>query len=99
VNEDDPDLEFSPLGGLVTRDDRTVQVHIFRIAGRTTGWALEVVDVDDVSTTWDRLFATEREAYAEFSRVLEEDGIAAFLGDSGLGDSRLGDSGRKRSDA
>lgn len=88
MDDDDPDLEFSPLGGLVTRDERTVQVHIFRIAGRTDGWALEVVDVDDVSTTWDTLFATEREAYEEFSRVLGEDGIDAFLGDGAKGASR-----------
>jgi hypothetical protein len=82
MDEDDPDLEFSPLGGLVTRDERTIQVHIYRIAGQTAGWALEVVDVDDVSTTWDTFFATERDAYAEFSRVLEEDGIGAFLGET-----------------
>ncbi|GGD40829.1 hypothetical protein [Aureimonas glaciei] len=81
---DDPDLEFSPLGGLVTRDDRTVQVHIYRIVGSDHGWALEVVDVDDVSTAWDELFATEREAYEEFSRVLDENGIAVFLGDEEL---------------
>jgi hypothetical protein len=87
MDENDPDLEFSPLGGLVTRDERTVQVHIYRIAGRATGWALEVVDVDDVSTTWDTLFATEREAYTEFSRVLEEDGIGAFLGETAGGRS------------
>lgn len=81
---DDPDLEFSPLGGLVTRDDRTVQVHIYRVVGSKRGWALEVVDVDDISTLWDELFATEREAYEEFSRVLDEDGIEAFLGEGKL---------------
>ena len=81
---EDPELEFSPLGGHVTRDDRTVQVHIYRIVGSGDGWALEVVNVDDVSTTWDELFATEREAYGEFSRVLDEDGIETFLGDAEL---------------
>ena len=84
VTDDDPDLEFSSLGGHVTRDDRTVQVHIYRVVGSELGWALEVVDVDDVSTTWDELFPTEREAYEEFTRALDEDGIAAFLGDGKL---------------
>lgn len=57
VTVEDPDLEFSHLGGLVTRDDRTVQVHIYRIIGSGDGWALKVVDVDDVPTTWEsRLF-------------------------------------------
>ncbi|MBC8131286.1 MAG: hypothetical protein H7Y08_13300 [Rhizobiaceae bacterium] len=81
MTDDDVELEFSELGGLVTRDDRTVQVHIYRVVGSDKGWALEVVDVDDNSTTWDELFSTERDAYEEFSRILEEDGIAAFLDD------------------
>ena len=81
---DDPDLEFSPLSGLVTRDDRTVQVHIYRVVGSKRGWALEVFDVDDISTLWDELFTTEREAYEEFSRVLDEDGIEAFIGEGKL---------------
>lgn len=77
----DPDLEFSPLGGLVMRDGRTVQVHIYRIVGSDHGWALEVVDVDDNATTWDALFPTERAAYEAFTEVLGENGIEAFLGE------------------
>jgi hypothetical protein len=88
VTVEDPELEFSSLGGHVTRDDRTVQVHIYRVAGSELGWALEVVDVNNVSTTWDELFATEREAYEEFIRVLDEDGIEAFLGDEEGGETQ-----------
>lgn len=76
----EPDLEFSALGGLITRDERTVQVIIFRIAGSGHGWAMEVVDINNTTTSWDTLFATEREAYEEFNLVLDEKGIAVFLG-------------------
>lgn len=76
----EPDIEFSPLGGLVTRDERTVQVMIFRIAGSDRGWAMEVVDINNTTTSWDTLFATERAAYEEFNLVLGEKGISVFLG-------------------
>ena len=46
----EPDIEFSPLGGLVTRDERTVQLMIFRIAGSDRGWAMEVVDINNTTT-------------------------------------------------
>ena len=78
---DDPELEFSPLGGHVTRDGITVQVLIYRIAGSDDGWALEVEDDEGTSTTWDETFPTEAEALAEFNRIVEESGMLSFLAD------------------
>lgn len=75
---DDPELEHSPLSGSVTRDGITVRVEIYRLAGSTEGWALEVIDQEDASTVWEDLFATDKDAYAEFYRALEEEGIRSF---------------------
>jgi hypothetical protein len=76
--DDDPEIERSALSGTVTRDGVSVQVEIYRLAGSTEGWSLEVVDEEDASTVWDDLFATDQEAYAEFYRTLELEGIRSF---------------------
>lgn len=81
VIEDDPDIENSPLSGRVTRDGVTVDLQIYRIAGTNEGWTLEVVDEQQASTVWEDVFATDRDAYAEFSRTLETDGIRSFSED------------------
>jgi hypothetical protein len=66
---DDPEIERSPLCTSVTRDGATVRVEIYRLVGSGEGWSLEAVDKDDVSTVWDDLFATDQDAYSEFSRL------------------------------
>ena len=70
TNEDNPQIESSPLCTSVTRDGITVRVEIYRIAGSGDGWSLEVVDQDCGSTVWSDLFATDRDAYAEFTPKL-----------------------------
>jgi hypothetical protein len=80
TNEDDPQIESSPLCTSVTRDGITVRVEIYRIAGSGEGWSLEVVDQDGGSTVWSDLFATDRDAYAEFTQTLEMEGIRSFAG-------------------
>lgn len=77
-NDNDVELEYSPLCGEVTRDGLTVRVQIYRISGRSEGWSLEVVDHEGGSTVWSDLFATDREAYAEFYKTLETEGIQSF---------------------
>jgi len=77
--DDDPDIERSPLCETVTRDGVTAQVEIYRIAGSTEGWSLEVIDEENASTVWDDLFATDQEAYAEFYRTLELEGIRSLV--------------------
>lgn len=79
VTQDVPELEFSPLGGVVTEDDITVQVHIYRIVGSTDGWALEVVDHEGGSTTWEELFPTAEEAHRQFMLTKQFDGIRSFV--------------------
>jgi hypothetical protein len=76
--EDDPELEFSPLCADVARDGITVRVEIYRMAGTGEGWSMEVVDQEGASTVWEELFTTDQEAYAEFARTLEQEGIHSF---------------------
>ena len=78
MTDDDPEIEFSPLCGSVTRDGITIQVQIYRVAGSPEGWSLEVIDQEDASTVWDDFFASDEEAYAEFYRTLEAEGIRSF---------------------
>jgi RPA family protein len=78
TNEDDPQIEASPLCTSVTREGITVRV--YRIAESGEGWSLEVVDPDGGSIVWSDLFATDRDAYAEFTQTLEAEGIRSFAG-------------------
>jgi hypothetical protein len=78
-DDDDPEIEYSPLCKEVTQDGLIVRVQIYRLKTGRDGWSLEVVDHEDASTVWDDLFATDHEAFAEFSRALEDDGIQSFL--------------------
>ena len=77
-NDNEIQIEYSPLCGDVTRDGMTVRLQIYRIAGRSEGWSLEVVDHKGTSTVWDDLFATEQDAYAAFIKTLATDGIHSF---------------------
>ena len=78
MEDKDPELEDSPLYRSVTRDGITVRVGIYRLAGSGEGWSLEVIDQDGGSTVWDELFPNDQDAYAEFSRTLEAEGIRSF---------------------
>ncbi|MCB8837025.1 hypothetical protein [Aurantimonas sp. VKM B-3413] len=77
--EDDPEIEFSPYSGLVTDHGLTVTVNIFRFADSGDGWILEVVDSANTSTVWEDEFATDEEAFAEFKRAVEAEGILEFI--------------------
>ena len=76
--DEDPELEQSPLSGDVTRDGITVRVEIYRLADTDDAWFLEIVDHDGASTVWEEQFVTDIEAYAEFRRALESEGIRSF---------------------
>jgi hypothetical protein len=78
IDDSDPDLECSPLCGDVTRNGITVRVEIYRLAGSNEGWSLEVVDQKGGSTVWSELFAKDTDAYEEFYRTLETEGIRSF---------------------
>ena len=80
--DEDPEIEESPLSGTVTRDGITVRVEIYRLVEGDESWTLEVIDHEGASTVWDDRFATDKDAYAEFYRTLEAEGIRSFLDDS-----------------
>jgi hypothetical protein len=75
----DRKIEFSPLGGHVTRDGCTVQVHIYRFAESDDDWTLEVVDHEDGHTVWEDTFSDDQTAYEAFEYALNEDGIRSFV--------------------
>jgi hypothetical protein len=56
MNDNDPEIESSPLRGSVTRDDIAAQVKTYRLAGNEGGWSLEVVNQEGTSTVWHDLF-------------------------------------------
>lgn len=80
-DDDDIELEYSPLTGDVTRDGVTLSVLIYRIKGSNDGWSLEVVDETRGSTVWEETFEVPSDAYREFYKTLEDEGPAAFLPD------------------
>jgi hypothetical protein len=77
--EDDPEIEESPLSGIVSREGVSVRVEIYRLVEGDRSWTLEVIDPEGGSTVWDDRFATDQDAYDEFYRTLEVDGIRSFL--------------------
>jgi hypothetical protein len=79
--DEDPEIEESPLSGTVNREGLIVRVEIYRLVEGDESWTLEVIDHEGTSTVWDGRFATDKEAYDEFYRVLETDGIRSFLED------------------
>ena len=79
TNDNNPEIENSPLSGPVTHNGITVSVEIYRIRNSTDGWSLEVVDADRTSTVWDETFPTDQDAYQEFQRGLEAEGLPGLL--------------------
>jgi hypothetical protein len=65
-------------GGYVTRDDVTIHRRNLSIGRSKRGWSLEVVDQEGGSTVWNETFSSDTEAYAEFHRTLEKEGIRSF---------------------
>lgn len=79
MTDEDPQIELSPLSRTITSDGFTVDVLIYRLAGDSFGWTLEVVDQEHASTVWDDVFATDQAAFAEFNEVLQTEGIRSFF--------------------
>lgn len=76
----DPEIQISSLSREFTDKGITVQVDIYRLAGSNDPWILEVIDAEENSLMWEDPFATEAEAWTEFLRAVEEDGIAMLIG-------------------
>ena len=67
----------SSLSGIFIKGDVAVHVNIIR-ADKEIEWILQVVNSDGMSTVWDVPFDNDADAYAEFERVVAEEGMEAF---------------------
>ena len=76
--ERDPNLITSGLSCFFTKDGVMVEVNIFRLEHETL-WTLEVVNAQGTSTVWDDQFLSDEQAYAEFERTVEGEGMKAFF--------------------
>lgn len=72
------ELIYSKHCQSVTRNGKTVRVEIY--SSGKNDWLLEVMDEDNNSTVWDDPFPTDDEAFQEFQRTLEEEGIESLIG-------------------
>ena len=75
---EESDLIYSKHCQTVSRNGKTVEVEIY--SSGKNDWILEVVDEENNSTVWDDPFLTEDEAFQEFQRTLEEEGIESMIG-------------------
>lgn len=82
---EDAKIETSPLSGLLTVDGVTVNVQIYRVADSNNRWMLQVIDEQNTSKVWDDTFASDRDAYAEFYRTHENDGVNSLVESPTLG--------------
>lgn len=73
-----PNIVHSGLSGVISKDDVTVEVCIYRLESDPS-WSLEVVNSAGTSIVWDELFATDEDAFAEFQRTVDEEGMRSFL--------------------
>lgn len=83
-HHNDPKIIMSPLcKRAFRRDGIKVQVDIYRVE-HGTKWTLEVIDQDATSIVWDQEFETDADAYAEFLRTVQTEGMAGLLRDTDL---------------
>ena len=74
----DPEIVMSSLCREIIEDGTKIQVDIYR-GEDESGWILEVIDEENVSTVWDEPFDTDQEALDAVMTVVEYDGIRSFL--------------------
>lgn len=77
MEEDEFDLETSPLCQELSADGKTVQVEIYRGGG--SDWFLEVVDEYGNSTVWDDQFPSDQQALDEAKAAIEDEGIDSLI--------------------
>jgi hypothetical protein len=76
--ERDPNVVTSGLSKTVMRGGVRLEINIIRLETETD-WTLEVVTPDGASTVWKDVFSSDDAAYAEFERIVTEEGVKAFL--------------------
>ncbi|MEQ1616113.1 MAG: hypothetical protein ABL904_25460 [Hyphomicrobiaceae bacterium] len=78
MEDEDFEIEVSPLCRSVEREGASVEIHIYR-GGEEESWVLEIVDQQGTSTVWDDRFTTDKAALQEALSALELEGIGPFL--------------------
>lgn len=81
MDDVEPPLICSEHCQTITIEERTVRLEIYGTG--QNDWILEVVDEHGTSTVWDGLFDTDEDAYLEFNRTLEAEGIQSLLSGTG----------------
>ena len=76
--ENDPPIDYSPLGREVTREGVTVRVLIYRVPSEDLRWTLEVEDHLGGSACWEHTIATAQEAFDVFQQHVKLEGIRSF---------------------
>jgi len=84
--ENDPVIIYSDHCATFTKDGITVDLQIYRLE-HSVDWSLEVVNEAGTSTVWDDPFTSDDEAYAEFVRTVNEEGMGAFAEHAGDNDA------------
>ena len=79
AKDQEPRLIESERSGPFEKDGHVVHVHIIQLEG-DKDWTLEVVDENGTSTVWDDKFRTDRIAWKEFLRTVDNEGMAAVIG-------------------
>jgi len=78
MEDDEFELEESPLSQTITVDGKTVEVQIYRGGG--SDWHLEVVDEFRNSTVWDDQFPSDADALEEAKATIKDEGIESLIG-------------------
>jgi hypothetical protein len=79
AKDQEPKLIESERSGPFERDGHLVEVHIYKLE-HDKEWVLEVVDEGGTSMVWDDKFTTDRIAWKEFLRTVDNEGMAAVIG-------------------
>ena len=78
MTERDANLIISSHGQHFTANGITVEVCIYRLEDNPV-WSLDVINAAGSTIAWGELFSSDDEAWAEFRRTVEEEGMQWFL--------------------
>ncbi len=78
MTDSDPVIRYSPLCQTAVHDGATLELKIYEGDPDSGRWLLEVVNEKGTSIVWDDQFDTDTAAFAEFTRSLETEDLAAF---------------------
>ena len=73
---DEIELSYSKHCQSITVESQTIDVQIY--SSGKSDWILEVVNEAGTLIVWEDQFASDDEAYTEFTKTLKEEGISAF---------------------